>query len=452
MKATIVYQQIHDAINAVDENGDKKYKYLVLEGSSRSSKTMSLLQIYYNYANSHESARLSVWRDIAKDCRDTVLHDMNKAYPNFERYSQVNFHSTKSIFTFPTKSTIEICGTDDPGKVHGYSGEVIWLNEPYKISRDTFDQLDMRTTDMVFIDWNPKQSHWIEELKKDPRCLVLHSTFKDNPFCPDEPRRKILGYQSIKKSWAVYSGLMKEHDARNYDVIKNVLLLTVGQIKELIRCRENELKNSANDFNWDVYGLGIKAEKPHRIIRCTEIQYADYLAINATTYTGVDWGKVDPWGIVDVKYYDGCVYVHEVNYSSEDDIRSRLTTTELAQIQEQNEGFVKWYFNRFNIPKERVIVCDTNRPLKTGSLRTGGWKRAVPASNKSILDGVDVLTDLQIFYTHTSTNFKYEQENWSREIVNGVAQEEPEDKDNHLIDPLKYVLLHLKRLGIIKTI
>lgn len=452
MKATIVYKQIWDAIKEKTNEGEKKYKYFILEGSSRSSKTMSLLQVFYCYAYENKHARMSVWRDTAKDCRDTVLYDMNKAYPNFERWNEVGFHSTKAIFTFPTKTTIEICGTDEPNKVHGYSGEVIWINEPYKISRDTFDQLDMRTNDIVFIDWNPKQAHWIEEIKKDPRCKVLHSTFKDNPFCPDEPRRKILSYQSVKKSLVVMSGVLKENEARAYDFVNNPLLFSTKEIKELIRCIENELKNTANDFNWDVYGLGIKAEKPYRILKCNEIQYSEYLEMICDTLTGVDWGKVDAWGIIDVKYYDGALYVHEKNYLSEDKLREKLLPTELAQIQKGEEGFVKWYFHRFDIPFDRELVCDTNRPLKTGALRKAGWNKAYPAPCKDILDGLDILCDIPIFYTHTSTNFKYEQENYSRKVVNGIVQEEPEDLNNHLIDPLRYVALQLKRKGIIKNI
>lgn len=453
MQATIVWQKIHDAINEKTNTGEKKYRYFVLEGSSRSSKTRSLLQIYYQYAYANERARLSVWRDTRKECKDTVLHDMNKAYPDMERYVEIVFNKTESIFTYPTKSTIEIAGTDEPNKVHGYQGDVIWLNEPYKISRDTFDQLDMRTTDIVFIDWNPKQSHWVEDIKKDPRCCVLHSTFKDNPFCPPEQRKKILSYQSIKKCHAVESKVLTENDARIYDIVSNALNLTERQIKELSRCKENENKRSANDFNWDVYGLGLKAEKPNRIFRWEEITTEEYLEKNCKEYTGVDWGKSDAWGIVNAKYYDKCLYLDEVNYISENKLRETLKPTELSQIHENDEGFVTWYFNRFGIPKNRDIICDTNRPLKTAALRRLGYARAMPAVNKSILDGIDVLSDLRVFFTSRSTNLKYEHENYSRKVTpDGRVLDEPEDLNNHLIDPSRYIALYLQRLGIIKSI
>jgi PBSX family phage terminase large subunit len=451
MNATIVYQKIWTAAHELADDGSKKYRYIILEGSSRSSKTRSLLQAYYCYAGETEGARLSVWRDTAKDCRDTVGYDMGKVYPDLENYSRVNFHSTKSIYTFPTKSTIEVCGTDDVNKVHGYQGEVIWFNEPYKISKDTFDQLDMRTTDMVFIDWNPKQAHWIEELKKDPRTLVIHSTFKDNPFCPPEQRKKILSYQTVKYS---HIGIvLGEHQAKEYDALNNPILFTEGQLKELLRCKENERKGSGNDFNWAVYGLGIKSEKPNRIFKWNEVTDDFYNSLITEIYTGIDWGSVDPWGILDAKYIDGCLYLHERNYLSEGKLKEKLTVTDRAQIDEKDEGFVKWYFNKFGIEKKRKIVCDTNRPEKTSSLRKAGWVYAVPASNKSILDGIDLLNDIKVFYTESSLNLKYEQENYSRQVDRyGIVLEDPEDENNHLIDPARYIALYLKRLGIIKNI
>lgn len=455
MQATIVYEQIWDAMNAVDENGKKLYKYIVLEGSSRSSKTRSLLQAYYNYAYENTRARLSVWRDTKKDCKDTVLHDMNKVYPDLKRYDEVGFNKTDSIFLFPTKCTIEICGTDEPNKVHGFQGDVTWLNEPYNISRATFDQLDMRTTDIVFIDWNPKQSHWVDDVKKDPRCKVLHNTFRDNPFCPEEQRIKILSYQPIKAAAAVELGLISEDNVRAYDFANNPLQLTQRQINELLRCISNETKNSANLFNWQVYGLGLKSEKPNRIFKWTKIPDHEYHSLNVEKYNGVDWGAVDPMGVLEAKYYDGGLYLHEKNYRSENEIRTSLTPAQLMEINKIDEGLIMWYFNKLGLKKEVVTVCDSNRPLKILALRSAGFDYAIAAVKGagSIIDGIDLLNSLRVYYTESSTNIEMEQENYSRkEDRYGVVLEEPEDLFNHLIDPARYIAEFLRQQGIIKNI
>jgi len=457
MQATIVFQKNWDAIHATNEDGSRKYKYIVNEGSSRSSKTVSLIDCFDLYARAYSNKRLTVWRDTKTDCKKTVLNDVLKRLKSTNRYKvDQDFNKTESIFTYSTDSTFEIHGTDDEETVHGLTQDCAWLNEPYKISRETFDQIDQRTSDFVFIDWNPKKSHWIDDIKKSPRCLVIHSVFSDNPFCPEEQRAKILSYQSVKKSYI--ASVISEQAANKYDIEINPNNYTQGQLKELARCKLNEITNSANDFSWDVYGRGIKGERPNRIFRWTKIPDAKYHEIkvpNGHHITCVDWGAVDPWGILDMKYYDGALYLHQRNYLSENKLRERLSATELAQISEGEEGFITWYFSKFDIPKNRVIVCDSNRPDKIRGLRRIGYDYAIAATKGagSIVDGIDGLNSLKVYYTESSSDLDYEQENYSRQVDRyGIVLEEPEDLDNHLIDPARYGYFWFVQQDLIRTV
>lgn len=456
MKATIVFKRNWDAIHATDENGKRLYKYIINEGSSRSSKTYSLIDCFDLYSRSNSNKRLTVWRDTKTDCKKTVLVDMLKHHKKTGRYKiDYEFNKTESIFQYINDSTVEIHGTDDEETVHGLTQDAAWLNEPYKISRDTFDQIDQRTSDFIFLDWNPKKEHWIDDLKRDKRTIVIKSTFKDNPFCPDEQRIKILGYQSVKRCFLVINKNLTYEEALKYDTAINPNKYENKHIKELEQCKLNEYKKSANDFKWDVYGLGNKGERPNRIFNFKEINYLDFLKIDTPIYYGVDWGAVDPFGIIQVKYYDGALYVHELNYDSENKIREELTPTELKQISNHQEGLVKWLFNKIGIDNTRPIICDNNRPSKIIALRNSGYDYAVECRKwkGSIVDGVDLLNSLEVYYTSTSDNLKYEQENYSRKVDRyGVVQEEPEDTDNHLLDPLRYVAEYLQSEEIIKII
>lgn len=455
MKATIVFEKNWNAINDVDENGQRKYRYIINEGSSRSSKTVSLIDCFDIYARSNENKRLTVWRDTKTDCKKTVLNDSLKHLKKTNRYKvNQDFNKTESIFTYISGSTFEIHGTDDEETVHGLTQDAAWLNEPYKISRDTFDQIDQRTSDFIFIDWNPKKSHWIEDLKRNKRTIVIHSTFKDNPFCPAEQRTKILSYQPVKYCDVVVSKLINEHDSISYDVLKNPLKFTDKQLKELVRCKENEQQRSADAYKWSVYGLGLKSEKPNRIFKWSEISLDEYKKLDSPIYIGVDWGSVDPWGIVEVKYFDNKLFLHELNYSCENDIRSRLNITELAQITGDEDGIVTWMFKKLGIAKTVPIVCDNNRPGKISALRRNGWI-ANPAAkgSGSILDGIDLIQNIDVYYTSTSENIKYEQENYSRSVdKSGYVLDEPDDVDNHLIDPTRYIVSYLQRQNIIKKV
>lgn len=454
---TNVFKRNWDAMHAKDENGKRLYKYIINEGSSRSSKTFSLIDCFDLYARQNNFKRLTVWRDTKIDTKKTVLVDMIKRLKSTGRWElMTSFNKTESILTYANDSTFEIHGTDDEETVHGLTQDAAWLNEPYKISKDTFDQIDQRTSDFIFIDWNPKKSHWIENIKKDKRAIVIHSTFADNPFCPPEQRDKILSYQPVSMCKAVTSELMPLQEALKFNCLKALEEQPDNKIfKELLRCQENEFKMSADAYKWSVYGLGLKAEKPNRIFNFTEIPDEEYHKLDARIYTGVDWGTVDPWGIIDVKYYDGCLYLNERNYQSENEIRSKLTNTERMQIEGADEGIVKWLFNKMDIPKNRYLICDNNREAKILALREAGWDYAIaaPKGKGSILDGIDMINDLKVYYTASSTNLKYEQENYSRKVDKyGAIQEEPEDTDNHLTDPLRYVVAFLFEEGIIKKV
>ena len=455
IRATVVFEKNWDAIHARNPDGSRKYRYIINEGSSRSSKTRSLIQVFYLYALQNTSKRLSVWRDTKKDCRDTVGHDVRSAFPDMPFSNTITFNKTEAVYTFPTASVFEINGNDEPSKIHGYNGHAIWLNEPYKFSRESFDQLDMRAEDFVVIDWNPQQAHWIDDLKKDPRAHVIHSTFQDNPYCPPEQKTKILSYQPVKFASVVTDEILSEAEAKAYNLTENPAGLTEKQVKELARCKENERKGSASAYNWSVYGLGLKAEKPNRIFSWTEISDDEYNALDATRYYGVDWGTVDPWGIVEAKYYDGALYLRELNYRSENQIREDLTPTEIEQVEAMDEGLVRWMFERLGVPKNGVTVCDDNRPLKVRALREAGWDYAITATKGqgSVVDGIGLLEKLKVYYTTSSKNLAYEQENYERKVDRyGIVMEEPEDRDNHLIDPTRYIATFLQINGTIKTI
>ena len=472
LKCTIVWEQNWHAINKDCETcggtgkttatgsdcswchgSGKYYKYIINKGSSRSSKTISLIDCCDLYARQHKSKRITIWRDTKRICVDTILNDLKKHFKRTGRWLlNHEFNKTNKALTYRTDSTLEFYGADDEETVHGLEQDVSWLNEPYKIAREVFNQIDQRTSDFMFIDYNPKKGHWVEDVAKDDRAIVLESTFKDNPFCPPEQRRKILSYQPVKMSHLVESGEMTESDAIQYDFETNPGQYSETQLNELTRCIENEHKNSASAFNWQVYGLGTKAERPNRIFRFEEVADNYYFNLDSEEYTITDWGAVDPWAIVNAKYYDGALYLHEINYQSENELRERMGPTELAQIRGEEEGIVSYMFNKLGIDKKREIICDNNRPLKIAILRRSGW-HALPAVKVkgSILDGIDGVNSMRVYYTKSSVNIAYEQENYSRKVdTKGKVLDDPEDVDNHLMDCVRYFYFRLVQKGIIK--
>lgn len=456
MDVTIVFQKNWEAIQARNEDGTRRWRYIINEGSSRSSKTYSIIDSLDSFARQNAFKRITIWRDTKTDTVKTVFPDIEKRMRLTNRWLNGHrFHATTHILYYKGNTSIEIHGTDDDVTVHGLSGSVAWLNEPYHISRDLFDQIDQRTEDFIIIDWNPKQAHWIEDLKKDPRAIVIKSTFKDNPFCPPEQRAKILSYQPIKRIHIVEEKLLTEDEARNYNIIENLKEFAKRDLNELSRARQNEYQNSASEYKWSVYGLGEKAEKPNRIFHWSEIADHEYDEIDTEEFFWSDWGAVDPWAVGGAKYYDGTLYLKELNYASENIMRANMEPAELQIVSGEENGIVSWRFGHLNIPFSATILCDPNRKLKILALRAHGWEYAVAALKPpgSIIDGIDLLNNLKVCYTKSSANIKYEQENYSRKIDRyGIVLEEPEDIDNHHMDGIRYIGLHLESEGIIKKI
>lgn len=460
MDETIVFQQNWEAIMARNEDGTRKWRYIINEGSSRSSKTYSIIDCLDLYCRSNVFKRVTVWRDTKTDTVKTVFSDIDKRLRQTNRWlNGFKFHATTHVLSYIGSTKFEIHGTDDDITVHGLSGSVAWLNEPYKIHRDTFDQIDQRTEEFIIIDWNPKLTHWIEDLKKDPRTIVIKSTFRDNPFCPEEERIKLLSYQPIKRIRIVEEKLLTEDEARSYNIIDNLRDFANTDLNELSRARQNEYQRSADEYKWSVYGLGEKAEKPNRIFRWKEIPDHEYDEVDAEEFYWSDWGAVDPWALGKAKYRDGTLYCKELNYTCENIIRAKLAEIDPRLLQNigkpEDNGLVTWMFAKLGVPTTATIICDPNRKLKILALRTGGWDYALAALKPpgSIVDGIDLLNDINVCFTSSSLNIKNEQENYSRKVDrNKVVLDEPEDIDNHHMDGIRYVAQYMQSEGIIVRI
>lgn len=393
MKATIVFEKIWNAIHAKNPDGSRKYKYIINTGSSRSSKTHSILQIEWIMCLQKPNTRVSIWRETKADCKMTILADLKKAVPTFPNVDSVIFNKTESIYTFSNGSTIEFMGGDEENRVHGFQGNIAHLNEPYKFGLEAFDQIDMRTSDFIIIDWNPKNKHWIEEVSRRENAIVIHSTYKDNPFVPEEQRKKIESYDP----------------SNSYNVEQG----------------------TANAYLHSVYALGLKAEKPNRIFKGWKtLSNADFDKLPFQSYYGLDFGLSAPTSLVEMKFDgDENYFFREILYKPLNDIKGSLTEE----------------FERLNIPKHVQIICDSGNELnkeESRKLKNAGYNiiQAKKGSG-SIATGIETMQKSKIHYTKESINIENEYESYSWKIWQGIKMDVPEENgDDHALDAMKYVI------------
>ena len=384
INATPVFEKNWNALQS------QKYKYIINSGSSRSSKTFSILQIFWILAWTNPRTKLAVFRNTKKDCKDTILQDMLKYYSTLENYDSIKFNKTESIFTFPNGSTINIEGTDDELKVHGYHSDYLWFNEFYKMPKETFDQLDMRCSVAVFMDYNPVGKLWSDDLVKQDNAILIHSTFKDNPFCPIEQKKKILSYEPTEY---------------------------------------NIQQNTASDYMWNVYGLGLKAEKPNRIFKNWEtITDKEFDSLPYSLYYGMDFGLSAATTLVAMKFDgDNSFFFKELLYKP----------------MNQMNGTLSDEIHNLGIDKRLELICDSSNEInKTEGqkLRNSGYNVIFALKGKgSVVSGIELLQKKNIYYTASSTNIEQEYEQHSWRVVQGVQLDEPEQGNDHALDAMKYV-------------
>lgn len=271
LKATTVFSRHMDAMN------DDRYRFIVHQGGTRSSKTYSIAQDSSLELLKKDGNTRDIVRKTMPSLRQTSMKDVFEILNNMGIYSDKNHNKTESIYSFNGN---EICffGVDDEQKVRGRKRDVLWLNEANEIPYDVFQQLNFRTSGKIILDYNPSDEfHWIyERILGREDCKFIKSTYKDNPFLPEQ------------------------------------------QIKEIERLKETDPNY------WRVYGLGERGSSKKTIFPKWDI-VDSFPGEDSSSVYGMDFGYNAPSAILKVKFIDEEWYIQERLYER------GLTNTELIE-------------------------------------------------------------------------------------------------------------------------
>lgn len=403
-----------------------KKRNWVIQGGQGAGKTFAILILIANHAQAHPDKEIFIASAELTKMRITVIKDFIKVLKSVGIYDQYSFTSG-TLYRFKNGSFVKFIGLDKEDIGKGLRSDLIFVNEANKVPFETYRELTARAK-RVIIDYNPNNEFWAHsEVINRPDSDFLKLTYLDNELLSIQERAEI----EMMKTKAFHDPSLPKYDF------------------------EANVKSKYWRNKWNIYGLGLMGSNPNRIFEWVEIPDIEYQKLSVKKYYACDWGVVDPWGVLEGKYHDGALYFHELNYASENMIRESLTPVERTQVTATDEGLVRWWFERIGVDKKGEIACDDNRPMKVTALRDAGFDYAFTAAKGpgSILEGIDLLEKLTVYYTASSKNIKYEQENYSRKVDRyGIVLEEPEDMNNHLIDPARYMAIYLRQEGIIKII
>jgi len=120
-------------------------------------------------------------------------------------FSESRWNRTEFIYTFETGSKIEFFSLDMPHKVRGPRRDRLFINEANNNLKETYDQLEVRTNEEVWLDWNPTNEFWFyTDLMGQPNVDFITLTYRDNEGLPQSIVESIESRKGNKAWWQVY--------------------------------------------------------------------------------------------------------------------------------------------------------------------------------------------------------------------------------------------------------
>jgi len=354
----------------------------IVKGGTSASKTISILCLLIDYAIKNEGKEISVVSESIPHLRRGALKDFLGILKGLNRYKDTQFNKSTLKYTFTNGSYIEFFSTDQPDKLRGARRTDLYINECNNVPFDAYNQLAVRTSGTIWLDYNPSNLFWVEkELigKEDTDYITL--TYKDNDALPE----------SI--------------------------------VREIEKAKE-KAKTSTYWANWwKVYGLGLQGNLEGVCI--PDWKEIDNIPEEARLLAyGMDFGySVDPTTLIALyKWNDAYIY-DEVLY------KKGMLNRDISR-----------YLTQLDITEN--IVADSAEPKSIAELKGYGHSiYGVTKGRDSVVYGLNLINQNEIYVTARSKNLKRELAGyvWAKD-KEGNQLQKPTGEHPDCIDAARYVL------------
>jgi phage terminase large subunit len=354
----------------------------IVKGGTSASKTVSILALLINYAINNRDKEISVVSESVPHLRRGALKDFLSILKGLQRYNDSQFNKSTLKYNFTNGSYIEFFSTDQPDKLRGARRTDLYINECNNVPFDAYTQLAVRTSGVIWLDYNPSNLFWVDkELigKQDTDYITL--TYKDN----------------------------------------NALPKTI--VREIEKAKE-KAKTSTYWANWwKVYGLGETGSLEGVCI--PDWKEIDRIPEQARLLAyGMDFGySVDPTTLIALyKWNDAYIY-DEVLY------KKGMLNRDISR-----------YLTQLDIKEN--IVADSAEPKSIAELQGYGHSiYGVSKGRDSIVYGLNLINQNEIYVTARSKNLKRELQGyvWAKDKEGNTLQK-PTGEHPDCIDAARYVL------------
>jgi len=143
-------------------------------------------------------------------------------------FKDIQWDKTNHVYTFDTGSKIEFFSVDQSEKVRGARRDRLFINEANNVKFLSFEELEVRTKDYIFLDYNPTNEFWlftdVIPKRTDHEQIIL--TYKDNEALSSDIVASIEQRKGRKDWWQVYGlgqlGVIEGRIYRDWIIIDEV--------------------------------------------------------------------------------------------------------------------------------------------------------------------------------------------------------------------------------------
>lgn len=198
-------KMLYTVTRAVNKILALRQRVRILQGGSSAGKTIAVLLILIDRCQCEPGKLFSVVSETLPHLKKGAIRDFLNIMEGHNYYNDNQWNRTDFIYTFENGTKLEFFSADSPDKVRGPRRNVLFINEANNISYETYTQLAIRTSEEIYIDYNPVSEFWVhDEVIPNTIHDFLILTYKDNDALPQSVVDELESRMNRSDWWKVY--------------------------------------------------------------------------------------------------------------------------------------------------------------------------------------------------------------------------------------------------------
>lgn len=362
-------------------------RIVVVQGGTSAGKTVDVMSILIDYALEHSKKKIWVVTDTYGNLEDGAMEDFKNICEYLGILETLDENKTKHVFTFPNSTRFFFRALTEM-KGRGPRRDVLFVNEANRITWEQFSQLEIRTNEKIYLDFNPSNEFW------------------------------------------AHTELANNKDRDDVDFIKLNYLGNEALNENIIRALEMRKGDGTSNW-WRVYGEGEIGSLEGNVYQGWLPRSEEVIRKGRLIRYGLDFGfSNDETALVSIyEQEDGSLGLVEEIY------QRGILASKYPEILKSH-----------NIDPTVLIVADGARPEIIADIQDKGYCIISALKDAgSVLRGIGFVQDTKIAYDGKNLEREYLTYAWRVQKSTGKTLDQPQDGNDHLMDAIRYAIDDLHR-------